>query len=122
MTRGEALKRLIGEGNDGIDLRVVINNGAAAFDARIALKIWETLNEDFTEVKRQDPETEKPKTMIKTKTPEAEEPAKKARRKLDGGKMKALRAAGWTYYEIADEMGCSPQTVHNYLNPKKTEG
>lgn len=36
--------------------------------------------------------------------------------KLDMGKMKALRAAGWTYKKIAEEMGISEGTAFKYLN------
>lgn len=36
--------------------------------------------------------------------------------KLDDGKIKALRNAGWTLEKIADEMHCAPQTVANHLN------
>ena len=36
--------------------------------------------------------------------------------KLDDGKIKALREAGWSLEKIADEMGCTPQTVANHLN------
>lgn len=32
--------------------------------------------------------------------------------------MRALRAAGWSYEKIADEMGCSAGTVWNYFNRK----
>ena len=34
---------------------------------------------------------------------------------IDNGKIKALRDAGWSYEKIADEVGCSPQTVANRL-------
>ena len=34
---------------------------------------------------------------------------------LDDGKIKALREAGWSYDKIAEEMGCSPQTISNRL-------
>lgn len=50
--------------------------------------------------------------------PEAEEqkePVKK-RKRIDVGKVKALRNAGWSLQKIADEMGCCPQTVANVLN------
>jgi hypothetical protein len=40
-------------------------------------------------------------------------------KKLDIGKMKSLRRAGWSLKNIADEMGCAPQTVANKL---KKEG
>ena len=37
------------------------------------------------------------------------------RKELDMGKVKALRAAGWSFDKIADEMGCAPQTIANHL-------
>ena len=51
-------------------------------------------------------------------------PQKRARpgtkRSLDMGKVKALREAGWSLKQIAEEMGgCSPQTIANRL---KEEG
>ena len=42
------------------------------------------------------------------------------RKNLDDGKIRALRKAGWTLEKIADEMGCSPQTVKNRLDKYKT--
>lgn len=42
------------------------------------------------------------------------------RKALDDGKIRALRKAGWTLEKIADEMGCSPQTVKNRLDKYKT--
>lgn len=44
----------------------------------------------------------------------AQEPKKKVII-IDNGKIKALRDAGWSYEKIADEVGCSPQTVANRL-------
>lgn len=38
-----------------------------------------------------------------------------ARRMLDDGKIGALREAGWSLKAIAEEMGCSIQTVSNHL-------
>ena len=37
------------------------------------------------------------------------------KKELDMGKVKALRKAGWTLDKIADEMGCSAQTIANKL-------
>ena len=44
---------------------------------------------------------------------------KKPYRRIDRGKVKALRAAGWEIKEIADEMQCSDQSVRNILNDKE---
>lgn len=38
---------------------------------------------------------------------------------LDHGKIMALHRAGWTLKNIADEMGCSAQTVLNHINKEK---
>ena len=66
---------------------------------------------------RKEPET---KEEVKP-TPPPKSPAGQGRkRKLDTGKMTALRNAGWPYEKIADEMGCSAGTVWNYFN--KQEG
>lgn len=42
-------------------------------------------------------------------------PKPSAKKPLDIGKVKALRKAGWTLEKIADEMGCSAQTIANKL-------
>ena len=41
------------------------------------------------------------------------------RKDLDDGKIRALRKAGWTLEKIADEMGCTPQTIKNRLDKYK---
>lgn len=57
-----------------------------------------------------DPVVEDPQLPQKTET-------KKGRKKaLDTGKLKALRAAGWTVAKIADEMGVSEPTIRNYIH------
>lgn len=40
---------------------------------------------------------------------------------IDDGKIEALRRAGWSLAKIADEMGCSPQTVANRLAKMEAE-
>ena len=40
---------------------------------------------------------------------------KKRKNGVDTGKIKALRTGGWTVAEIADDVGCSQQTVRNNL-------
>lgn len=55
------------------------------------------------------------KDLIKEKKPH---PTKK---KLDIGKVRALRDAGWTLKQIAEEMGvASPQTIANHLKEVET--
>ena len=51
--------------------------------------------------------------------PEKEPALKKPYRRIDRGKVKALRAAGWEIKKIADEMQCSDQSVRNILNDKE---
>lgn len=53
------------------------------------------------------------------KTSQAEKQAKK-RKRLDTGKITALRNAGWSLQKIADEMGCCEQTVANVLSKEST--
>ena len=43
------------------------------------------------------------------------------KRKLDTGKMRALREARWSYKKIADEMSCSEATVWNFFNKDKED-
>ena len=64
--------------------------------------------------------------MIATSQPDPP-PTDKPKRRLDTGKIAALRKAGWTVKAVAEEMSCSEQAVYNVLNkmkapkPKPTE-
>ena len=58
------------------------------------------------------PEEKKPEPKP---APKAKEPAKKTKKALDVGKMVACYKAGWSMAKIADELGCTPQTVANNL-------
>ena len=49
----------------------------------------------------------------------SQEPTTQKKGKYDVGKICALRRASWTVAKIADEIGCSEQTVRNIL---KREG
>lgn len=51
--------------------------------------------------------------------PEKEAPKKAKRKPIDTGKVKALRKAGWSLQKIADDVGCSIQSVSNILNREK---
>ena len=59
----------------------------------------------------------------KTEELSGQNPAKK---KIDKGKVMALRNAGWTIKAIAEEMSCSPQTICNVIKkapePEQQEG
>ena len=57
----------------------------------------------------------------KTNAPPKSPAGQGRKRKLDTGKMTALRNAGWSYEKIADEMGCSAGTVWNYFNKDKED-
>lgn len=49
-----------------------------------------------------------------------EQPPATPRKRVDTGKMEALRTAGWSYKKIASELGCAEGTVWNHFN-KGTE-
>lgn len=54
--------------------------------------------------------------LVKPTNPETEPPQKpKERKKVDMGKILALRKAGWSYEKIADEMGLKPSTIPAYI-------
>lgn len=55
----------------------------------------------------------KPEQKTESKKPAPKKPAGKIN--IDMGKVKALRNAGWSFDKIADEMGCSSQTIANRL-------
>ena len=54
--------------------------------------------------------------------PEPGPPPAEPKRKLDIGKVKALKAAGWTQKAIADEMGVTPGYISMILKEEKSDG
>ena len=78
--------------------------------------MMEHLRRDIKELQ----ETEKPKGK-KKKSPKEAPPEKPE--KIDKDKIWALRHGKqpWSYDQIAEEMGCSPLTVANYLRQMKKE-
>lgn len=60
-----------------------------------------------------EPEKQEPKEEPKKET--------KTNKKLDHGKICALRKAGWPVSKIADEMGCSGPTVRYHLDKEGIE-
>lgn len=65
-------------------------------------------------------ETEKP-VKVEPKPELKPKQRKTTRKELDMGKVKALRAAGWSFEKIADEMGCAAQTIANHLKEVEHE-
>lgn len=61
---------------------------------------------------------EKPtETAAETKDkPEPPKPEATNKKQIDVGKVKALRNAGWSMKQIAEEMQLAPSTVRGYLN------
>lgn len=57
--------------------------------------------------------------LLRSKDIIKENPLGGAKREFNTGKLKALRAGGWTVKMIAEEMGCSEQTIRNHM---KKEG
>ena len=68
-------------------------------------------------------EEEKPaETAVETKEkPEPPKPEATNKKQIDVGKMKALRNAGWSMKQIAEELRLAPSTVCGYLK-KMEEG
>ena len=91
-------------GMEDLNVMIEIDNDMNVIPAEVAIWIWERLNEQIPEVKKEVKKEVQPKQALKAKG-----------KKLDTPKMIALRKAGWTYDKIADEMGCSPQTVINHI-------
>ena len=68
------------------------------------------------------PEKEPEQKAEAKPTPPPKSPAGQGRkRKLETGKMRALREARWSYKKIADEMSCSEATVWNFFNKDKED-
>lgn len=125
MTRGEALKTLIKGLKDDIPFFMTIDQDMNMISADMAIAIWEKLSEDIPNTlhpKKVEPKKEPKKVEpVKVKVPKEPKPVKEEpkRKPLDDGKIKALRKAGWSLEKIADEMGCSAQTVSNHLKGAK---
>lgn len=73
--------------------------------------VTETLEEEELEEEEEEQEEEQPEPLGEVV---------KKRKELDRGKIMALTRAGWDARKIADEMGCTQQTVYQvrYLAKK----
>jgi len=85
-----------------------------------ALAYLDKLDPPEAEQKDEKPEQKDEKPEQKDEKPEQKPEKtsaskKKKQPKIDAGKIKVLREAGWTLAGISKEMGCSQQTVANYL-------
>lgn len=64
-------------------------------------------------------QTVQPQDEPKKAEPKEKPKATKKAKPIDKGKIGALRKAGWTIAEIADEMKCSQPTVRKILEELK---
>lgn len=126
MTRGEVLKKLVQGLKDDIPFFMAIDGDMNMISAEVAIMIWEKLSEDIPNTLHPKAEPKPKKEAqkvepVKLKAPKESKPSGN-KRKLDDGKMLALRRAGWSYEKIADEMHCAPQTVINHIRDKEERG
>ena len=78
---------------------------------------------DQAVVENPDPEEKQPAPKPAAPKPApAEKPKQKTGPTVDHGKIMALYRAKWTVAAIADEMGCSQQTIYNHLRTEAQEG
>ena len=78
-----------------------------------ALRVSALAYLDAVEAKTAEPKQAKPK---KTESDEkGYSPTGKAKGKIDDGTIKALYEGGWSLSQIAEDIGCSTQTVNNHL-------
>ena len=73
---------------------------------------------DPAPVEEKEPEKPKPKKATKTKEKRKDEFKQK---KVDVGKLWALRDAGWSVAKIADELRCSEKTVYYHMSKGRPE-
>ena len=64
---------------------------------------------------------EKKPVMETKEKPEPTKPEATNKKQIDVGKMKALRNAGWSMKQIAEEMQLAPSTVCGYLKEEENE-
>lgn len=72
-------------------------------------------------IEEEDPQPE-PKTKPEPKAKPKAEPKKSGPSGIDHGKLIALHKAGWSTAKIADELGCSSQTVLNHIKQEQDDG
>lgn len=124
MKRIDALRSLMGDGIQSVDLYVDFNGAPTRVRADLAIKLYDYLAEDLCDPK-EDPQ--KPKEKLDERKADKPIPEKvvagsQKREKIDMGKLIALAKAGRTKEWIADEMGVSVATVYNYLKKAREEG
>lgn len=63
----------------------------------------------------------RPDKTEKTEQTEKPKTERKRPKQIDTGKILALHKAGWSSTKIANEIGCSPQTVLNHIERQKAK-
>lgn len=110
MKRGYVLKQFLQGIGEPSGLYVAIDNDFNSIPAEKAVSIWEKLNEEIPEEK---------KNPLNWEIPEEKKPVKAekavVKREIDDGKIRALKNAGWSVPKIADEMKCSEVTIYSHL-------
>lgn len=108
MIREIGLKEALERHHDGKSCLVWIDG-----EDGISVATFESVLEKFRFVVDEEPTGRVNQKPAKKNTPAG------GRKKVDTGKIRALRNAEWPIAKIADEMGISVQTVYSHL--KKTE-
>lgn len=114
ITRDQAIDTVV---RGGVDVYMI-----TLITSKTTLEEISTADGYFSLEEKEEPEEDPkkdPKTDPEVKTVKVkEEKPRRNAKKIDHGKILALYKAGWSVAEIADEIGCSMQTVYNYLNNK----
>lgn len=90
-----------------------VSNGAS----NICMVVHLTEDADIRALSLADMFLEEVEEQTPKKAVPAQKPAKKRElvSRIDHGRIVALRTAGWTVKAIAEDIGCSEQTVYNHL-------
>ncbi len=125
MKRGEALERMTEMFGP---VAVALNYGDGVnVDSGLMLMIWRYLNEEISETVDEEAPTVAPTACQPGKVVDVWEEPKKERKggrtsTVDTGKLIALRKAGWTTEQIAEELNVDKSTVSYHVAKLKKEG
>lgn len=125
MKRGEALERMTEMFGP---VAVALNYGDGVnVDSGLMLMIWRYLNEEISETVDEEAPTVAPTACQPGEAVDVWEEPKKERKggrtsTVDTGKLIALRKAGWTTEQIAEELNVDKSTVSYHVSKLKKEG